>query len=73
MGSRDEYNRKHYRQFNFRLNKEKDAAIISFLESLESLPEYIRGSVSKSIVCREVFMHGRNRAIIKTDEEDNLE
>ncbi len=53
MGSRDEYNRKHYRQFNFRLNKEKDAAVIRFLESLESLPEWIRQAVQKGKVKKD--------------------
>ena len=46
--SKNQYNKIHYKQFNIRLDIDKDADIIAFLEGQESLPDFLRRAVTNA-------------------------
>ena len=46
--SKNQYNKIHYRQFNIRLDIDKDAAVIAFLDEQESLPDFLRRAVNNA-------------------------
>lgn len=46
--SKNQYNKIHYKQFNIRLDIDKDAAVIAFLEGQESLPDFLRRAVTNA-------------------------
>lgn len=51
----DEYNREHYVQVKFRLNKEKDADLIQHLKSQANLTAYIKMLLSLDMSMRQTY------------------
>lgn len=51
----DEYNREHYVQVKFRLNKEKDADLIQHLKNKSNLTAYIKMLISLDLNMRRSY------------------
>ena len=51
----DEYNREHYVQVKFRLNKDKDAELIQHLKSRSNLTAYIKMLISLDLNMRRSY------------------
>ena len=51
----DDYNREHYVQIKFRLNKHKDAELIQHLKSRSNLTAYIKMLVALDMSMRAAY------------------
>ncbi len=51
----DEYNREHYVQIKFRLNKQKDAELIQHIKSMDNLTAYIKMLISLDMSMRAAY------------------
>ncbi len=51
----DEYNKEHYVQIKFRLNKQKDAELIQHLKSRSNLTAYIKMLVALDMSMRAAY------------------
>ena len=67
--SKNQYNKIHYKQFNIRLDIDKDAAVIAFLLDQESLPDFLRRAVTNAKKAQKKAM-SRARKKAEQNETD---
>jgi hypothetical protein len=65
--SKNQYNKIHYKQFNIRLDIDKDAAIIAFLDEQESLPDFIRKAVNNAKMAQKKALSRARKKALKNE------
>ena len=65
--SKNQYNKIHYKQFNIRLDIDKDAAVIAFLLEQESLPDFLRRSVNNAKMARKKAQSRARKKALQND------
>ena len=70
--SKNQYNKIHYKQFNIRLDIDKDAAVIAFLLDQESLPDFLRRAVNNAKMAqKKALSRARKKAEQNVPDNDN--
>lgn len=70
--SKNQYNKINYKQFNIRLNIDKDAAVIAFLDEQESLPDFIRRAVNNAKMAQKKALSRARKKAAKHEYFDSL-